>query len=366
MAGGAVRRNAYVNLFTTPIVLLFQLTMTYTDIVPSDSLAPDGQFPAMRNATEEMRAARQDTVLVPLSHLSRLHADGEDAASFLHNLLTQDIKGLAPDGVRHAGFCTPKGRLLATFTIWRQGPAIVVQLPSVLAAPLHRKLSMYVLRSKVTLSDVSSSWPALGLAGKNASAALHVAGLPEPALDMTSATADDVTVLRLAADRFELVLPADRLASLWPVLAAHAVPAGSPAWRWFDIRDGLASIWPGTQEEFVPQMVNFELTGGVNFKKGCYPGQEIVARTQYLGKLKRRMYRARADCAVPLPGTPVYGVDTHDQACGAVVDAVEHPDGGSELLVVVQMSSVEAGPVHLGSTSGHVLNFLPLPYGPGE
>jgi folate-binding protein YgfZ len=340
--------------------------MNFTDLVPSGALAGDGHFPEMLDAAAEMRAAQQSTVLVPLSHLSRIHADGDDAATFLHNLLTQDVKGLAADGVRHAGFCSPKGRLLATFTFWREGDTVVVQLPRSLAEQMRKKLSMYVLRAKVTLTDATDARPALGLAGANAVAALQAAGLPVPAENMTSAASDGASVLRLAADRYEIVLPVERVATVWAALAAHASPAGTPAWRWFDIRDGLATVWPATQDEFVPQMVNFELTGGVNFKKGCYPGQEIVARTQYLGKLKRRMYRAHAACAAPAPGTPVYGSDTNDQACGAVVDAVSGPDGGSELLVVVQMSSVLAGEVRLGSPTGTALAFLTLPYPLGD
>ncbi len=337
-------------------------TMTLNDLVPPGALADDGQSSALQDAATEMRAAHQGTVLVPLTHLSRLRADGDDAATFLHNLLTQDVKGLPADGVRAAGFCSPKGRLLAAFTLWREGGATLLQLPKALAEPMRKKLSMYVLRAKVTLSDVSDARPALGLAGTQAVAALQAAGLDVPDQDMAQATTGDVNVLRLAADRFEIVLPADRLEALWAALAAHATPSGTAAWRWFDIRDGLATVWAGTQEEFVPQMVNFELTGGVNFKKGCYPGQEIVARTQYLGKLKRRMYRAHADCAPPAPGTPVYGTDTNDQACGAVVDAVAGPDGGCDLLVVVQMSSVDAGAVRLASTTGTALTFGNLPY----
>jgi folate-binding protein YgfZ len=340
--------------------------MTFIDLLPAGTMAADGQFPAMQDAAAEMRAAHDGTVLVPLSHLSRLHADGDDAATFLHNLLTQDVKGLPVDALRHAGFCSPKGRLLAAFTIWREGNAVVVQLPAALAEPMRRKLSMYVLRSKVTLTDSSAARPALGLAGGNALAALGAAGLTVPAQVMGSASTDGATVLKLAEDRFEIVLPAERLAPLWRVLSAHATPAGSPVWRRFDIRDGLVSVWPETQESFVPQMVNFELTGGVNFKKGCYPGQEIVARTQYLGKLKRRMYRAKAECLPPPAGTPVYGADTNDQACGEVVDAVAHPDGGCEVLVVIQMSSTTAGPVKLASPNGAALTLLPVPYALGE
>lgn len=340
--------------------------MTLTDLVPPGSSSDDGQFSAMSDGATEMLAAREATVLVPLTHLSRLQARGDDAATFLHNLLTQDVTGLPADGIRHAGFCSPKGRLLAAFTVWREGASVVLQLPRALAEPMRKKLSMYVLRSKVTLTDATEARPALGLSGQNAVTALQAAGLAVPASNLTTATTGEVCVLRLADNRFEVVCPADELARLWPILVTQATPAGTPAWRWYDIRDGLVSIWPATQEEFVPQMVNFELTGGVNFKKGCYPGQEIVARTQYLGKLKRRMYRARADGAPPAPGTPIYGTDTNDQACGAVVDAVMHPDGGCELLAVVQMSSVAAGDVRISSPGGLVLSVLPLPYSLGE
>ncbi|WP_341929753.1 folate-binding protein YgfZ [Methyloversatilis discipulorum] len=340
--------------------------MMLDDLIPSGTAADDGQFPAMQDAAAEMRAAQQGTVLVPLTHLARLRADGEDAATFLHNLMTNDVKGLPADGVRSAGFCTAKGRLLATFTMWRDGDATVLQLPRALAEPMRKKLSMYILRSKATLTDATGAMPALGLAGRDAEAALQAAGLPVPAAPMTQAAADGVRVLRLANDRFEIVLPADRLDAVWSELSSRATPAGTPTWRWFDIRDGLVSVWPGTQEEFVPQMVNFELTGGVSFKKGCYPGQEIVARTQYLGKLKRRMYRASADCPPPAAGTPVHGVDTNGQACGVVVDAVALPDGGCDLLAVVQMSSTEAGEVRIGGLDGPVLRFTALPYALGE
>lgn len=335
-------------------------------LIPAGTGADDGQFPAMQDAATEMRAAREGTVLVPLTHLARLRADGEDAASFLHNLLTNDVKGLSADALRSAGFCTAKGRLLASFTLWRDGDATVLQLPRALAEAMRRKLSMYILRAKATLTDATVAMPALGLAGRDAEAALQAAELPVPAAPMKQAVADGVRVLRLAADRFEIVLPEDRLEAVWSALAARATPAGTPAWRWFDIRDGLASVWPSTQEEFVPQMVNFELTGGVSFKKGCYPGQEIVARMQYLGKLKRRMYRASADCPPPAAGTPLHGTDTNGQACGLVVDAVAMPDGGCDLLAVVQMSSTEAGEVRIGSLEGPVLHFTALPYALGE
>ncbi|HWV17411.1 MAG TPA: folate-binding protein, partial [Rhodocyclaceae bacterium] len=147
----------------------------------------------------------------------------------------------------------------------------------------------------------------------------------------------------------------------WASLAQHATPAGLNAWRLRDIADGLPRVVAATQEQFIPQMVNFEAVGGVSFKKGCYPGQEIVARTQYLGKIKRRMYRVSVD-ALSTAGTDLYAPETGEQSCGNVVIAAQTGPDNSEALVVLQASAFEAGEVHLGSSSGPKLTFLPLPY----
>ena len=132
-------------------------------------------------------------------------------------------------------------------------------------------------------------------------------------------------------------------------------------WRWHGIRAGVPMIGAATQDLFVPQTTNWDLLGGVNFHKGCYPGQEIIARTQYLGRLKERMYPFHVDGASPTPGTKVYGTVFGDQACGTVVDAAPAPDAGSDLLAVLQMSALD-GQLHLGTPDGPTLVPLPLPY----
>ena len=165
----------------------------------------------------------------------------------------------------------------------------------------------------------------------------------------------------MAENRYILALDVAAAKAAWETLKQHATPAGLNAWRLRDIADGLPRVVAATQEQFIPQMVNFEAVGGVSFKKGCYPGQEIVARTQYLGKIKRRMYRVAVD-ALTTAGIDLYAPETGEQSCGNVVIAAQTGENSSEALVVLQVSTVEAGVVHLGSSSGPALRFLSLPY----
>jgi hypothetical protein len=221
---------------------------------------------------------------------------------------------------------------------------------------------MYVLRSKVNLADLGDERVLIGVAGPQAEAL--VAGLGAkvgPA--MGTAGFDGGTAVRLDARRFVLAVAAGSAEGVWNKLAAGAKPAGLAAWRLTEIAAGQPRIVAATQEAFVPQMVNYELAGvgGVSFQKGCYPGQEIVARTQYIGKVKRRMYRARLDAAFP-PGTDVFTPESAGQHCGALVSVAPSPEGGYESLLVVQSSGMEAGEVHVGSPDGPRVSFLPLPY----
>lgn len=310
----------------------------------------------------ELVAARDATVLVPLLDQGVIRAAGEDAPSFLHNLLTNDVQNLAPDGVRFAGFCTAKGRLLATFHIWREADDLLLQLSADILPTTLKKLSMYVLRSKVKLTDASQEVVLLGLAGPNAEPVLSDLGAQTPAPRQSVAITGG-KVLGLDARRFVLALSPEAAIDIWPGLAAKARPAGFATWRWLEIAAGQPRVVATTQEAFVPQMVNMEVPAisGVIFTKGCYPGQEIVARTQYLGKVKRRMYRAKMDTALP-PGTDVFTPEAGDQHCGALVTVAPSPDGGHECLVVVQSSGAEAGEIHVGSPTGPRLQLLSLPY----
>jgi folate-binding protein YgfZ len=320
-----------------------------------------GRITDFGSPAEELAAASRGTVLVPLCAHGVIRASGEDAASFLHNLLTNDVIRLGASAAQHNSLCSAKGRMLANFLVWRDQGDYLLQLSADLQPAVQKKLSMYVLRSKVKLSDAGDGLALIGIAGAAAEAAVkEVAGvLPEAA--MTVARFSQGQVIRLGERRFELALAADTAQKLWQSLAAHARPAGFPVWQWLDIQAGWPLITTATQEQFVPQMANFELIGGVSFQKGCYPGQEIVARTQYLGKLKRRMYLAHLDVAAA-PGSELFSPDLPDQACGMVVNSAPAPEGGNDILAVMQMSSAEGGDVHLGSQDGPRLVLRPLPY----
>ena len=312
----------------------------------------------------ELADARSDTVLVPLIDLGLIRVCGEEAASFLHNLLTNDVNGLTENGVRRSGMCNAKGRLLASFTMWRDDGGLLLALSADLLPQVLKKLSMYVLRSKVKLSDESEKTVLLGLSGPNSRTALaELAGWEgTPPAALTFKRFEQGQVIDLGGDRHLLAVSATEAPTVWQRLTQLARPAGLAAWHWLEIAAGTPRVTVATQEEFVPQMVNFELIGGVSFNKGCYPGQEIVARTQYLGKIKRRMYRARIEGALPSPGAPLFAPETGDQACGNIVLGAPSPQGGFEALAVIQSSCHAAGEVHLDSPNGPRLSFLPLPY----
>ena len=273
---------------------------------------------------------------------------GDDARAFLHNQLTNDIEHLEPGGARFAGWCSPKGRLLASFVAMAMPDGILLQLARELAPAIAKRLGMFVLRAKARVVDESDAWHQYGTWGAGAAARLAAAGLPVPSGTWASAAAEGACVVALGDERYLVV---SRLAR--PALADGGTPED---WALAEIRDARPFITQATQDQFVPQMANLELVGGVDFKKGCYPGQEIVARTQYRGILKRRMYRVEAD--EPLAdGQPLVSDDFPDQASGMVVNAV-----GGEGLAVLQIASVEqAQPVRLRA-GGPALRVSRPPY----
>lgn len=315
-----------------------------------------------------------------LTDVSTIAVSGADAAAFLHAQLTNDIEHLPPGDARFAGYCTAKGRLLSLFAAWRDADAIRLALSQPVAGPLRKRLAMYVLRSKARLVDEADRVAVLGLAGAAGTRALEALGVAPPEAMRTApvppAEADDATWhgtvvglepagLRVdapqAAPRWLVVLPIDRVEAAWGRLAAHAAPASSSAWRLTEVLAGVPRIAPGAQELFVPQMLNLELVGAVDFRKGCYPGQEVVARSQYLGKLKRRTFAAVvAGGTEPAPGADVLA-DGAREPVGQVVMAAPDPGGGVAVLFEGQIQAVRDGTLRL-SADGAPLVLRDLPY----
>jgi len=220
---------------------------------------------------------------------------------------------------------------------------------------------MFILRSKVQGRDASDESVRLVVAGKQAQAAVTAAMGTVPEAAMRSIISDAGLVVRVGDDKFVLSIVAERAPAVWQVLRQSATPVGAPVWDWLRLNAGIPMIVAATQEQFVPQMVNLEVIGGVSFQKGCYPGQEIVARSQYLGKLKRRMFLAHVD-AEAAPGDSLYSADIEGQATGTVVNAAPAPAGGFDVLAVAQVESANSQTLHLKAADGPALRLKPLPY----
>lgn len=311
----------------------------------------------------ELAAAQGGTVLAPLAHFGLIRCGGEDAANFLHNLFTNDVNHLLDGMAELNGFCSAKGRMLADFLMWRDGHDYFLRLSADIQPAIQKKLGMYVLRSKVKLDDAGSEFVLLGVAGREADSAVRSVADKVPMEPLRVERFGQGCIIRLDAQRFELAVRSEAAETIWAKLSAAARPVGTGVWRWLDIAAGMPHITAPTQEEFVPQMVNFEQIGGVSFTKGCYPGQEVVARTKYLGKIKRRMYRIHVPGdACPAAGTDLFSADLSDQSCGKVLNAAAAPEGGCEALASLIMASAEAGEVRLGAADGPKIECRSLPY----
>lgn len=330
------------------------------------ALIENGRIVSFGKPEQELQAAKDAAVLTDLSYLGLIRIAGEDAQAFLQGQFTNDTLQVTLEKAQYSALCTPKGRMLANFLIWRDDQGFLLQLPATLREDVQQRLTRYVLRAKAKLSDAGGELVRLGVAGNTAATVLQQAVGPLPPASMGVVHHARATIIRLGDSRFEVAVSAEVAPGLWDDLAKHCTPAGAGVWEWLEIRAGVPTVLPATQEQFVPQMANMEVLGGVSFQKGCYTGQEVVARTQHLGKVKRRMYLAHvAGGHPPQPGDELFGKETPDterQPAGTVVNAQPSPDGGFDLLGVLHISSVEAGDIHWKTPDGPTLQFLPLPY----
>ena len=286
-----------------------------------------------------------------LEDFSLLRFSGADAAAFLHGQLTCDVQALKPGSSSYGGYCTPKGRLLATFLLWLDDGGFNILLPAAIAEPVRKRLSMYILRSKVKAEDMGPALACIGVIGDDMDAQLESLGGLRPAHVHAVTFNEGITTVALPGDRCLLVKPR----------AAMQLPVDSGAWNAADIAGGIPFIVTATQEQFVPQMVNLDLIGALSYSKGCYPGQEIVARTHYLGRLKQRMFRATV-AGPAAPGDKLYCADLGDQAAGMIVSAVPAAGGHHDVLAVLQTANAQSATYHCTSLQGPALALNALPY----
>lgn len=292
--------------------------------------------------------------VAPLPHLGVIRAEGEDAARFLHGQLTQDFALLGPDAARLAALCSPKGRMLASFIgIKPSSTEVLLICPANVLAATVKRLSQFVLRAKLRLSDASADFELRGLMGDALETVAKDDRLALGCRDFSSGK----LIFMPSAPGLER--------AIWLAPRGTPEPAGAaldPAlWAWAEVMSGVAWVSAPIVDALVPQMLNYESVGGVNFKKGCYPGQEVVARSQFRGVLKRRGFIVHADAPLAA-GQEVFSAADPEQPCGLMAQAAPSPQGGFDAIASLQISAAEAGDLHAGAADGPALRLKPLPY----
>lgn len=294
-----------------------------------------------------------------LSHEGILAVRGPDASKFLQGQVTCNLNYLSDSHSSLGARCTPKGRMQSSFRIVSVADGYLLAMASELLEAQLADLKKYAVFSKSKLGDESPDWLRIGLSGGDD--ILHSLGMPLAAEADSVVHQNELLALRLSDGRAELWAPASQAAAVQTQLDNQLPQAPLNDWLLAQVRAGVGQVMGSTRELFIPQMINLQALGGVSFKKGCYTGQEIVARMQYLGKLKRRLYRlSLADPQIPEPGTPLFS-PVHNSSVGEVVLAARSAEA-VELLAVLQDDAAQDGRIHLGSAEGSTLSVLDLPY----
>ncbi len=306
-------------------------------------------------------------IVCDLSHYGLIAVTGDDAQSFMQGQFSNDVTQVSPQHSQLNSYNNPKGRCLACFRLLMHEDRYLLRLPAEILAPTLQRLRMFVLRSAVILDDASDQVCRMGLAGTAAEALLAQRGLAPEGVDHCSHD-EKLTVVRVPSarhPRFEVYGDAETLQALWREAAAMLTPVGEGGWRLLEIEAGLPEVFSTTREVFVPQMLNLDKLNGISFTKGCYTGQEIVARMHYLGKLKRRMYLAEVTSPqAPQAGDKLYAGG--EQSVGEVVNSQHLGNDHHRLLAVIQIQAIGETPIHLGTNGGPLLRRQALPYSLGE
>lgn len=291
------------------------------------------------NPEQERQDLTQGTVLFDLSSRGLIKVHGEDAETFLQNQLTNDIRNVNETTHQASAWCSPKGRIIASFRIFNCDNAYYLSLSSDLIELVLKRLRMYVMMSKVTLEDVSDSMVHFGFAGDGSEKALQQIIADIPSSTEQSVQYKSLSVLRLpgTVSRFEIFGELDDAKGLWEQCSTNASLVNSDEWQYLNILAGLPLITEASSEVWIPQMVNYIAVDGVDFKKGCYPGQEVVARLNYLGKTKRRMYLIEANTNnLPYTGNAISS--DSDKEAGKILNAVINPAGNVSALAVIKIA----------------------------
>ncbi len=332
-------------------------------LVAHGAVIQDGAISHYANPQTEISSVSKANTLCDLTHLGLLEIAGADAVNFLQGQVTNDVQLLVSNNSAHfTGYCTPKGRLLALFLAFAHYDHLHLQFNRTLLEPVMKRLKMYVMRSKVEIKDVSETIIKFGLNGPNAAEYLTLFFTQIPTQDYELVSLENGAILKLPTiaghARFQIFTDNINAPIIFNALKTNCQLVGKPCWDWLDIQSGIPDVLPKTQEQFVPQMLNLDLLNGINFKKGCYTGQEIVARTHYLGKVKRRTYLASIKSGnAPIEGDAVLD-NAHNEA-GQIVRVAPNNQAGFDALIELRIEAKHAGNL---TWQGFAINIKPLPY----
>lgn len=314
---------------------------------------------------DEEQAAYSKLVLADLSQYAVIEASGDDVIEFLQGQLSNDIKLVTEKTGQLSAYCNPKGRIMATFRIFKRNGLLFLRLHSNIAESTLKRLRMFVMRSKVELHDRSDELSRIGVAGTDATAKLSEIFKNLPKNTDESSTENDLTIVKLSGliPQYEVYGPLEQVKQLWENLQTNGVAVGENSWNLLTIRAAIPEIVAETVEAFVPQMVNLQAINGLSFTKGCYPGQEVVARMHYLGKLKRRLFICSAETdELPIPGEAVMTGDENEQKVGQIVSSSWSSNNKIEFLAVLQIEKAQNNELHIKSSKGPSIQLDQLPY----
>lgn len=311
------------------------------------------------NPERERRIPPQGAILCDLSHIGLISVNGGDAEAFLQGQLSNDLKQVSGTQAQLSSYSSPKGRAITTFQVALHQGTYYLSLSGDLLEPVLKRLRMFVMRSQVSLADATDSLVHFGYSDPDGEARLSAIIGTIPMKPMDVVQSGNLTIIRQAAPvpRFEILGQPDDAKALWTALGVNAAGVGRGAWDYYDVEAGIPHVTAASTEAWVPQMMNLHLTDSISFSKGCFPGQEVVARLKYLGKNKRQTYRLAIDSVeMPAIGTVVKNAD--DAEAGKVLNTALNPDGKVEVLAVMKTAEV-ANELTL---NGYTVTVLELPY----
>ncbi len=329
------------------------MNIEWQDFLASkEAIIENGKIVHFGNASEELQQSNTGHIIADLSHTGLISAQGDDVSTFLQGQFTNDINQVTENRAQLSTYCSPKGRALALFLIYKQQKKTCLQVSEELIEPTLKRLKMFIMRSKVTLEDCTNQYIRLGLSGSESEQKLIKLFSSIPTEEYGTSQHAQLTIVRLpgVSPRFELISSdVAEMKNIWSILSKEFTPAGYSAWELTNIHAGIPTLDSTTTDKFVPQMINLDELNAINFKKGCYVGQEVIARVKYLGKVKRRMYPATIESTVtPQAGDAVYDIN-NDTTIGLIVSAQPESNKKQALLVSIKEEFVKSNNVYLES-----------------